>query len=193
MEIKKLTTELTEDYLHFFDVTPHSTNKAKHRCYCVCCAGEDCDGRNFSTAEKRRSIAEEYVKNGAMQGYLAYSDGRVAGWCSANTKSECYECMSWKRFMQTVKKDEPDVKVKSIFCFTGDPEMREKGIAAQLLRRVCDDAATDVFDFIEAYQNKEFINTAENFMGTAGIYEKADFELCYEAGSKLVVRKKLKG
>ena len=104
MEIKKLTTELTEDYLHFFDVTPHSTNKAKHRCYCVCCAGEDCDGRNFSTAEKRRSIAEEYVKNGAMQGYLAYSDGRVAGWCSANTKSECYECMSWKRFMQTEKR-----------------------------------------------------------------------------------------
>ncbi len=91
------------------------------------------------------------------------------------------------------KKDEPDVKVKSIFCFTADPEMREKGIAAQLLRRVCDDAATDGFDFIEAYQNKEFINTAEDFMGTVGIYEKADFEPCYEAGSKLVVRKKLKG
>ena len=73
--------------------------------------------------------------------------------------------------MQTVKKDEPDVKVKSIFCFTGDPEMREKGIAAQLLRRVCDDAATDVFDFIEAYETKS-LSIRQRILWERPVYTK---------------------
>lgn len=51
IEIKKLTPELIEDYLYLFDVTPHSTGKAEHRCYCVCWAGESCEGRDFSSAE----------------------------------------------------------------------------------------------------------------------------------------------
>lgn len=33
IEIKKLTPELAEDYVHFFDVTPHNFNECI--CYCV--------------------------------------------------------------------------------------------------------------------------------------------------------------
>lgn len=68
IEIKKLTPELIEDYLYLFDVTPHSTGKAEHRCYCVCWAGKSCEGRDFSSAEKRRIVAGMYVKNGKIQG-----------------------------------------------------------------------------------------------------------------------------
>lgn len=192
IEIKRLTPELPEDYLRFFDVTPHSTTKAEHRCYCVCWAGDNCDGRDFSTAEKRRIIADDYVRNNIIQGYLAYSDDKVIGWCNANTKSDCYECVSWRRFMHLIKKEEPDINVKSVFCFAIAPEMRGKGIATMLLRRVCKDAEEDGFDFIEAYPNKEFISTEDDFMGTVSMYEKIGFALCYEAGNKLVMRKKLK-
>lgn len=191
IKIKKLTPELTEDYLHFFDVTPHSTNKAEHRCYCVCWAGENCDDRDFSSAEKRRIIADEYVRNSRIQGYLAYFNGKVIGWCNANTKVDCYECVSWKRFMQPIKRDEPDIKVKSVFCFAISPDMRGKGVATMLLRRVCEDAETDGFDFIEAYPNKEFVSTEDDFMGTAGMYEKAGFTVFYETGDKTVMRKTL--
>lgn len=192
IEIKKLTPDMAEDYIRFFDVTPHSTGNDEHRCYCVCWAGECCDGRDFSTAEKRRAVADEYVKSGLLQGYLAYSDGNAVGWCNANIKADCCNCVSWKRFMQTVKWDRPETKVKSIFCFAVAPEMRGKGIATQLLGRVCDDAASDGFDFLEAYPNKKFIGIEEDFMGTVGMYEKAGFEHCYEANDKLVMRKKLK-
>ena len=191
VEIRRLTPDRAEDYLHFFDVTPHSTGKEEHRCYCVCWAGANCDGRDFSTAEKRRAVAAEYIKNGAIQGYLAYIGHRVVGWCNANTKSDCYDCISWKMFMQSIKKDEPGPKVKSIFCFAIAPEMRRKGIATQLLYRVCEDAAKDGFDAVEAYPNKEFVNTEDDFMGTVDTYEKAGFELFYEAGDKLVMRKRL--
>ncbi len=35
IQIKKLTPVLLNDYLHFFDTTPHHTNKPEDRCYCV--------------------------------------------------------------------------------------------------------------------------------------------------------------
>ena len=193
VEIKRLSPELSEDYLRFFDITPHSTGKAEHRCYCVCWAGADCDGQDFSTAEKRRMTANEYVRKGAIQGYLAYVGGSVAGWCNANTKSDCYECISLRRFMQRIKKDKQDTRTKSILCFAVAPEMRRRGIAARLLRRVCEDAQTDGFDFVEAYPNSECIHAEDDFMGFAEMYEKAGFVLAYEAGDKRVMRKVLRG
>ena len=84
------------------------------------------------------------------------------------------------------------LKVKSIYCFTIAPEMKRKGIATQLLERVCRDAAEDGFDFVEAYPNKAFIDVFRDFMGPAEMYEKNGFTAYAEAGEMLVMRKKLK-
>ena len=192
IEIRRLTPKLLEDYLNFFDNTPHSTNKPEHRCYCVCWSSKDCEGTDFSSAEKRRDIAKEYVKDGHIQGYLAYVDNKVIGWCNANTKEACYDCVSWKMFMKPVKKDETDIKVKSVLCFAVSPQMRGQGVATQLLKRVCEDAKEDGFDLIEAYPNREFTSTEDDFMGTIGMFEKAGFIRCYEAGNKIVMQKALK-
>lgn len=194
IEIRKLVPELLDDYLHFFDTKPHSTNKDEHRCYCVCWCNDNYEDKDFSTAEKRRDIAIEYINGDNIQGYLAYSDNKVVGWCNTNTKSDCFECCSWQMFMGSVHKNEssPGIKVKSVFCFAIAPEVRGKGIAGLLLRRVCEDAEKDGFDFVEAYPNKEFIDAEEDFMGPAKLYEKLGFTICYEFNKKLVVRKKLK-
>ena len=190
--IHRLTPERLNDYLHFFDTTPHSTNKAEHRCYCVCWCSDDDTGKDFSTAEKRREWAEAYVNGNQIQGYLAYSGGRVIGWCNANTKADCYGCCSWRMFMQSIQRDERDAGVKSVFCFAIAPEMRGKGVAGLLLRRVCEDAAKDGFDYVEAYPNQQFVDTEQDFMGPARLFEKHGFTACYEAGEKLVMRKPLK-
>jgi len=191
IEIRRLTPKLLEDYLCFFDITPHSTNKEEHRCYCVCWCSKNCKGTDFSSAEIRREIAKEYVKNGFIQGYLAYVDNKVIGWCNANTKEDCYECVSWQMFMKPVKKEKSDIKVKSVLCFAVSPLMRGKGVATQLLKRVCEDAKADGFDFVEAYPNREFISTEDDFMGTISMFEKAGFVKCYEAGNKEVMQLKL--
>lgn len=194
IEIRKLVPELLNDYLNFFDTTPHSTNKDEHRCYCVCWCNDNYEDKDFSTAAKRRGIAIEYINGDNIQGYLAYCDNKVVGWCNANTKSDCFECCSWQMFMKSVHKDKssPGIKVKSVFCFAIAPKMRGKGIAGLLLSRVCEDAEKDGFDFVEAYPNKEFIDTEEDFMEPAKLYEKLGFSICYEADKKLVMRKKLK-
>lgn len=194
IEIRQLTPELLEDYLHFFDTTPHADHRDDHKCYCVWWCNDDCEGKDFLPLEKRRDYAIRYVRGNNIQGYLAYQDDKVAGWCNANTKSDCLKCYCWRRFMGAVPTEEArqGVRVKSIFCFAIAPEMKRKGIAKRFLERVCQDAAQDGFDFVEAYPNKEFVNEAEDFMGPAELYKQSGFTVYCETEQKLVMRKPLK-
>ena len=191
--IKKLTKELAEDYVHFFDTTPHDYNVDEHKCYCVCWCNDESEGKDFSTREKRKFYANKYVKENILQGYLAYHNNKIVGWCNANTKSDCLKCIGWKRNMKTFSTDEstPNIKIKSIFCFTIAPEMKRKGIATKLLERVCQDAANDGFDFVEAYPKKEFENDVD-FSGPIEMYKKNGFVVFYETEKNFAVRKQLK-
>lgn len=67
IKIKRLTPELAEDYLHFFDVTPHDDNIDEHKCYCVCwCSADHRIATDFSSRNKRRELARQYVKDGGF-------------------------------------------------------------------------------------------------------------------------------
>ena len=193
IKIRKLTPALADDYVRFFDTTPHSDNEEEHRCYCVCWCGEDSEGKDFSSAEKRRAYALQSVRAGTLQGYLAFDGDTVVGWCNANTKSDCLQCYSWRRFMGAVPvEDEVNpLKIKSVFCFAISPAYRRSGIASRLLARVCADAAADGFDYAEAYPNKAFIDTEHDFMGPTALFEKHGFTPYFETGKQLVLRKPL--
>ena len=191
IEIRRLTPALADDYVHFFDITPHDEYIDEHKCYCVCWCADDYEGKDFSTAEKRRAAAHHYVGEGILQGYLAYYKGIPVGWCNANTRNDCLRCCSWRMFMKDVPVDETE-KVKSIFCFVIAPQMQRQGIASQLLERVIQDAKADDFDVIEAYPNICFSSTAADFMGPAAMYEKQGFDVIRRIDQKFIMRKKLK-
>lgn len=193
IEIRKLTPACMEDYINFFDTTPHDNNVEEHKCYCVCWCNDDCHGKDFSTAEKRRALALQYIRGNNIQGYLAYSDNKVVGWCNANTKSDCLKCVSWQRFMDYVPIEDASetIKVKSVFCFVIAPAMQRKGIATLLLNQVCEDARADNFDFIEAYPYKVSNWQSSNFGGYFDMYRKNGFYVSLETESGLVMRKRL--
>lgn len=194
IEIRKLTPALADEYVRFFDATPHDNNVDAHKCYCVCWCNDDCEGKDFSSREKRRACAIQYVKGNNIQGYLAYSGDAPIGWCNVNTKSDCLKCASWRRFMGYVPLEEPNagIKVKSIFCFVIAPGMKRKGIATLLLERVCQDAARDSFDFVEAYPYKESGYQSSDFGGHVEMYKKSGFQVSAEAEQGLVMRKPLR-
>ena len=197
IDIRRLMPDLVEDYVAFFDTIPHN-EKYHMKCYCVYWCSDDCDGKDFNTKAARRHYAIQCVKDGRIQGYLAYEDGKVVGWCNANTKADCLTCKGWqgmngkrKGFIPT-EESAPELRVKSVFCFVIAPEMRRQGIASQLLARICQDAAADGFDYVEAYPEKEVTANTENFMGYAGMYERFGFTVYHETSRKLVMRKALK-
>lgn len=189
--IRKLTPDLAEDYVRFFDETPHDDGADDAKCYCVCWCNDDYAGKDFSSREKRRAAALDYVRGGNIQGYLAYHGDKIVGWCNANTKSDCLKCCSWRRFMDEVPTREPE-KIKSIFCFTVAPEAKRQGVATRLLDHVCREAAKDGFDFVEVYPVKKHRDENINHTGPIGLYEKNGFAVHCETSDKRVLRKALK-
>lgn len=191
--IHKLTPEIAEEYVHFFDITPHNANIEENKCYCITWRSDDSyvDGQSwFSSREDRRKHALEYVRKGYLQGYLAYYNNEIVGWCNAN--ENCRICIDYLRSYWPIEEYDPDIKIKSIFCFVIAPKMQRKGIATQLVERICKDAANDGFDFVEAYTNKKFVDTVHDFRGPLEMYEKCGFSKYAEQDGKIVVRKALK-
>ena len=195
IEIKKLTPADAEEYIRFFDTTPHDDHNPENTCYCVSwCSDDHRAMADYPSREERRKMAAEYVKSGKIQGYLAYEDGRIVGWCNANTKTECLNCGGWLFSMPQISELEfnRSEKVKSIYCFLIAPDMKRKGIANQLLKYVCQDAADCGFDYVEAYPQKEAADERTFFWGFPNMYEKQGFHVYAETTDKYVMRKQLK-
>ena len=195
LEIKKLTPADAEAYIHFFDTTPHDDCNPENTCYCVSWCSDDHRAMEvYPSREERKAMAAEYVKSGKLQGYLAYADGRIVGWCNANTKSECMNCGGWLFSMPQVSQlpFNEDEKVKSIYCFLVAPSMKRKGIAKQLLQYICRDAAESGFDYVEAYPQKDTTDESMHFMGFTGMYQDLGFDIYAETEDKYVMRKRLK-
>ena len=193
IEIRKLSPGLAEDYAKFFDTT-HHWGSDDTKCYCITWCGDNVylnGGKHwFSSPEARKSSAIQRIFDGDIQGYLAYCNDKVVGWCNANTKADCQECINYLRYEGGVPLEECRVgeKVKFIFCFTIAPEVQRTGVATQLLEYVCQDAAVEGFDFVEAFPYKEFTE-AKDHRGPIAMYEKCGFRKCAEQEGKVVVRK----
>ena len=193
IEIRKLTPDLAEDYAHFFDVTPHWDNAPKDElpCYCVTWRSDDTYVGNdhwYPTREERRERAIQFIKNNSLQGYLAFRGNEIVGWCNAN--ANCQLGVEFLRSHYPIEDYCADVKVKSIFCFVVAPEVQRTGVATKLVERVCQDAAAEGFDFVEAYPDKEYV--PPDCKGPLHMYEKCGFIVCAVRDGKIAVRKALK-
>lgn len=188
----KLSVELLDDWLTFFDNDAFSDDDEWCGCYCMCYHWDsklekkrswDCDE---SCADFNRKQAIKFIKSGRMKGYLAYADGKVVGWCNANNK-KAYVNVNFN-FSEEV----PDngEKIKSIVCFSISPKYRGRGVASALLDYVCKDAESEGFDLIEAYP---FVHDRNNaYHGPLSMYEKSGFEIGEKIEGCIVCRKTLK-
>ena len=191
IEIHKLIPGLAEDYARFFDVTPHNDEGNGIKCYCVLWRSGGYNGDHwFPTEEKRREKAIQFVRDGCIQGYLAYRGGEAVGWCNAN--ADCRGGVDHLRTIWPIEEYRADVRVKSIFCFMIAPDMQRKGVATALLKRVCQDAAADGFDFLEAYVNKRPRDPAAENLGHLAMYKKCGFSIYAKRKGRIVMRKALK-
>jgi len=192
IEIRKLTPDLAEAYAHFFDVTPHWENNDCDKCYCVSWRSDDSyneeNGHWYPTREERRAHSIQFVRDGKLQGYLAYEGDRIVGWCNAT--ADCQGGVNFLREYYQIEEYRADVKVKSIFCFVIAPDMQRQGIATLLVERVCKDAAEDGFDFVEAYTDADPNN--HHFRGPLAMYEKLGFNKSAEREGRITVRRALK-
>lgn len=187
--VRRLTSELLDDWLSFFDRDAFSDNDEWCGCYCMCYHWDselakkrawECDKRR---AKFNRKQAINLIKTGGMQGYLAYVQGKVVGWCNSNDK-KAYNNVNFN-FAEEV----PDngEKIKSIVCFSVAPKYRGYGVATALLNYVCKDAKADGFDLVEAYPFAHNENHA--YHGPLSMYKKNGFKPCGQMERCMVYRK----
>jgi ribosomal protein S18 acetylase RimI-like enzyme len=191
MEIKKLSVELLEDWLYFFDNIAFTDNEEWEGCYCMCYHWNESLHRkkawNCSKADApyNRTCAIDFILKGKMKGYLAYEDGKVVGWCNTNDK-EAYINVNFKLLFGDFDKKH---RVKSIVCFCISPDARRKGVASSILEKICVDATAEGYDCIEAYPFHHDDNNA--YHGPQSMYEKFGFDSCESLNGYTIFRKYL--
>ena len=207
-EIKKLTPDLAKDYFDFFDNRAFSDGSPFYPCYCNAFnlskermlvelyKKTEEYGNNFESWKRvLRESAERMVAAGEIQGYLVFDKGVSVGWCNANERLSYYRTGEFDLHTppedQAVTNCSGPGQVKAIVCFEIAPDYRGKGIATMLLQRVCEDAKSEGFKFVEAYPAKDGGNLGKAFTGPMHMYEKAGFEVVSQADKFYVMRKEL--
>jgi GNAT superfamily N-acetyltransferase len=182
MEICALTPERADDFFEFFDHRAFADNPFWKGCYCtffhrpVQISIEEAKLR-----PRRREQARSLIREGVLQGYLAYDEaGCPIGWCNANRKT------AYARLGAHAPQDED---VLAVVCFVVDPAQRRRGIARALLERVLLDAADMGLRWVEAYPSARARSESGNYHGPLELYES--FGFLKVPGRKLVVRKTL--
>jgi len=192
--IRPLTPRLSADYFDFFENRAFTDN-SPYRCYCQVyqMTKEEQKTAFYNIADVdigqvSRKIAEEQIYLGKLQGYLAYVDGIVIGWCNANDKANFpVESCTGESFYAPFEKRE-----KAVVCFEIAPEYRGKGIATALLQRVIDDAKAAGYKAVESYPVKRDIRFEWDCKGPLRLYEKVGFIKVAVLENCIVMRKELK-
>jgi GNAT superfamily N-acetyltransferase len=170
LEIRKLSPELMQDFLSFFDSEAFADNPAWGSCFCqfmyVDHAKVNWDAR---TSQENRAAACDRISSNRMQGYLAYRDGKPVGWCNA---------APWTMFDAFADKPDPDAsRIGQITCFVVAKPHRRSGVATSLLQAACEGLKAQGLAIAEAAPRTEAANDAQHYHGPLSMYLEAGFHV----------------
>ena len=188
--IKKLTSELKNDYLDFFDNRAFTDNNPNGPCYCTS-PNQDkktikqmvSEFKENGVKETLRKHAVKMLENEEINGYLAYDNNISIGWCNASDMD------SYKGFVPDFAKENKCGKTISIVCFEIAKEYRGRGIALSFIDRVCKDAKENGYIAVEGYAKILNHKDEYDFTGPMHLYEKAGFKKVLEQNGIAIMRK----
>ena len=98
-----------------------------------------------------------------MDGYLAYSEQRVVGWCAAG-QGKLFGSLP-----------EAEDSLARIVCFNVDPDLRQQGLASTMLDLVLQDLEAREFTSVEAAPLATETSD-RSFQGTVSMFSSRGFE-----------------
>lgn len=190
IRLKKLTTDMSEEYLLYFDKVAFTDHEEWAECYCLesHLSREENEALDFKKEKNaRRKKAEELVKSGVMQGYLLYDGEKIIGWCNAGDKMDYEPVIAYEGF-RTVELTRGLVKI--LYCIEIAPSYRGKGITHLMVDKVCEDAKTEGYKYVESYPFSDK-NFEYQYHGPIYLYEKHGFEIVDKRDWFWIMRKEL--
>jgi GNAT superfamily N-acetyltransferase len=192
IEIRKLTPELADDFFDFFDNRAF-TDDSPYRCYCQMYQMNKEQAKAVSDEVKNRAdggclskkVAAQQIASGIIQGYLAFTEGIVIGWCNANDKANfpIEPCVGVCFYAPAEKRE------KAVVCFEIAPEYRGKGVATALLQQVVADAKAEGYTAVEGFPVMREERYEWDCHGPIRLYEKVGFVKVENRDTFVVMRK----
>jgi GNAT superfamily N-acetyltransferase len=187
IEIHPVAESRVSDWLDFFDFDGFAGNPDWGSCYCL----EPHDPPPEEMPERlwthNRNTMAGRLRDGRAFGYLAYVDGKVAGWVNASSNADYTEFLR-----KADPQGPPSESVIGVSCFVIAPPYRRHGVAAALLDRVLADAPDRGAFWVEAYpKNDPEDGDAESFRGPRSMYEARGFEPAHQRERDTVVRRRV--
>lgn len=193
LSIKSLTPQLAGDYFDFFENRAF-TDDSPYRCYCQIyqmtkkeqqALLSNADSSDFGKIS--REVAEQQIASGALQGYLAYVDGKAIGWCNANDRANFpIDSCGGPHFHSDI----PNREI-AVVCFEVAPNFRGKGVATALLNKVISDAKNKQYLAIESFPVIREERYEWDCAGPVRLFEKAGFVITEKRDDFAVMRKEL--
>lgn len=182
VEVHRVTADRLDDWLAFFDHDAFAGKPEWAACYCLFPhaydPADESSWGNRPWRDNRDEMAAR-LREGRSVGYLAYVDGRAAGWVNASPVPSYPEYA-----------DLGDARVAGVSCFVIAPPYRRHGLARRLLDAAIEGAAADGMTSVEAYPRPGAgDDEAGNFHGPVGLYEAAGFAVEQERDRYLVMRR----
>lgn len=186
IQIKRLTREMAEDFLRYFDEVAFTDHEEWNACYCL--EGHMTQAENEALSDKsaRREKARQMIETGAMQGYLIYAGQEIIAWCSAGCKAG-YRALSQEWFCTGDLRPE---EIFVLYCMDVAPAWRGQGLARQLIDRVVADAREKGFTAVEVYPFGD-VDFAWQYRGPKALYERMGFQVAANRGWICVMQKRL--
>lgn len=188
--IHPVTEDRIVDWLAFFDHDGFAGNPVDAVCYCssphLSAPGQD-GGAEMRPWRENRETTVGLLRSGCAYGYLAYVDGRPAGWVNASTRSEC------PQLRLAEQADRSDETVICIACFVIAPPYRRHGLASALLARVLADAPSRNAAYVEAYPlNSPAESEAGDNPGYRSLFDAHNFHVVQQRDHDTIMRRSVK-
>jgi ribosomal protein S18 acetylase RimI-like enzyme len=181
-EIQELTPDLLDDYLNFFDNIAFADNPKWASCYCYFPhAPHDDENWHDRTGEQNRAAVVEAIREGRINGYLAYENDNPVAWCNAGPRAR----------VTILDPDDDAEKIGSIVCFIVAKPFRGLGIARKLLDAACAGFRQKGIRIAEAYPRPDAHDDATSHFGPLKMFLDEGFEPFKEENGSLIVRKHL--
>lgn len=178
------TEDRIDDWISLFDHDAFAGKPDWASCYCL----EPHDPPTPELPERPwrevRAGMTELLGTGGAYGYLAYVDGKPAGWVNASSRSDY-------GMYRLVDPDGPDpTSVIGVSCFIIAPPFRRHGIATILLDRVIIDAAARGAEWIEGYPHDDPDgDDSGHYRGPRHLYDARGFEPVEQREHDTVMRR----
>ena len=184
LSIRRLTPELRDDFLRYFEGAAFADNPKWNYCYCQFLYVDHSQVKwSTRTAQENRAAACERIACGRMKGLLAYRNDQVVGWCNAAPRT-----------LLDSFADEPDPdadRLGQITCFVVAREHRHTGVARALLEAACDMLREQGLSLAEANPSRHASSDAENHFGPLSLYRSAGFTVVRERDDGITVMRRL--